>query len=101
MWPSDCSQVRWCLRSTQAVAAAGQELRIVALGTGVTGAVASGVARGSGDGTPIFAARAFAWSARVGCVTRDGAFAWGWWPPCHPAAVVTATIKKAKTPVSR
>jgi|SRR3954447_7719314 hypothetical protein len=107
MWPSDCSQVRCFLRSTQAVAAAGQELRILALGAGVPEAVATGVARGSGDGTPIFAARAFALSARVGCVTpdgcvtRDGALSWGWWPPCHPAAVVTATIKKAKTPVSR
>jgi hypothetical protein len=89
------------LRSTQAVAAAGQELRILAVGAGVPEAVASGVGRGSGDGTPIVAARAFAWSARVGCVTRDGAVSWGWWPPCHPAAVVTATIKKAKTPVSR
>jgi len=82
---------------------------MLALGVGVPGAVASGVARGSGDGTPIFAARAFAWSARagwvtrdVGWVTRDGAFWRGWWwPPCHPAAVVTATIRKAKTPVSR
>jgi len=104
------------LRSTQAVAAAGHELRILALGVGVPGAVASGVARGSGDGTPILAARAFPWSARagwvtrdvgwvtrdVGWVTRDGAFWRGWWwPPCHPAAVVTATIRKAKTPVSR
>jgi hypothetical protein len=93
--------VRCFSRSTQAVAATGQELRILAPGAGVPEAVATGVARGSGDGTPIFAARAFAWSARVGCVTRDGAVSWGWWPPCHPAAVVTATIKKAKTPVSR
>src|SRR5689334_13321921 len=99
--PSDCSQVRWSLRSTQAVAAAGQELRTVGLGAGVPGAAAPGVARGSGDGAPIAAARAVAWSARVGCATRDGAFSWGWWPPCHPAAVVTATIRKAKTPVSR
>jgi hypothetical protein len=88
------------LRSTQAVAAAGQELRILGLGAGIP-ATASDVARGSGDGTPIVAARAFACSARVGCATRDGAFAWWWWPPCHPAAVVTATIRKAKTPVSR
>src|SRR5437762_6291429 len=99
--PSDCSQVRWFLRSTQAVAAAGQELRVLGLAVGVPGAVASGVARGSGDDAPIAAARAVAWSARVGCVTRDGAFSWGWWPPCQPAAVVTATIKKARTRVIR
>jgi len=63
--------------------------------------MACGVVRVSADGDPIAAARAVAWSVRVGCVTRDGAFSWEWWPPCQPAAVVTATIKKAKTPVSR
>jgi hypothetical protein len=105
--PSDCSQVRWFLRSTQAAAAAGQELRVLGLAVGVPEAVASGVVRGSGDDAPIAAARAVPWSARVGCVprvgcvTRDGAFSREWWPPCHPAAVVTATIKKARTPVSR
>src|SRR4051812_3196419 len=107
MWPSDCSQVRCFLRSTQAVAAAGQELRILALGAGVPEAVATGVARGSGAGPPFFAARAFALSAGVGCVPPDGcvpgegALSGGGWPPSPPAAVVTATIKKAKTPVSR
>ncbi|HMI23498.1 MAG TPA: hypothetical protein VK594_03330, partial [Streptosporangiaceae bacterium] len=61
--------------STQAVAAAGQELRILGLGAGIPGAVTSDVARGSGDGTAIAAARAFACPARAGCATRDGAFA--------------------------
>jgi hypothetical protein len=58
--PSDCSQVRWFLRSTQAVAAAGQEPWAPGLGVGVPGAVASGVVRVSGDGAPIAAARAVA-----------------------------------------
>src|SRR5215831_19050876 len=99
MWPSDCSQVRWSLRSTQAVAAAGQEPRVLELGVEIRVAAASGVGRESGEGTPI-AARTFACSARVGCVTWDTAFP-GWWPPCQPAAVVPATIMKAKTAVSR
>jgi hypothetical protein len=87
------------LRSTQAVAAAGQELRALGLGIGVLAAAASGVARGPGEGTPIAAVRAFACPARGSRATRDAAFPGGW-PPCQPAAVVPATIIKAKTAVS-
>src|SRR6476646_8251163 len=103
-WPSDCSQVRWSLRSTQAVAAAGQELRVVGpglgvLGVGVLAATASGVGRAPGEDTPIAAARTFACSASGSCLTRDAAFP-GAWPPCQPTAVVPATSIKAKTAVS-
>ena len=96
------------MRSTHAVAAAGQELRAPALSvgvpaaavSGVPAAAVSGVARGPDDGKPIAADRAVACSDRVVCAPRDAAFP-GEWPPCQPAAVVPATIMKAKTAVSR
>jgi hypothetical protein len=88
------------LRSTHAVAAAGQELRALGLSVGVPAAEASGVARGPDDGKPIAADRVVACPDRVVCATRDAAFP-GEWPSCQPAAVVPATIMKAKTAVSR
>src|SRR5439155_7070349 len=98
--PSDCSQVSWSLRSTHAVAAAGQELRALGLSVGVPAAAASGVARGPDDGTPIAADGTVACSDRVVCAARDAAFP-GKWPSCQPAAVVPATIINAKAAVSR
>ena len=91
--------MRWSLRSTQAVAAAGQELRALGMGVGVPAAAASGATRGPGEGKPSAAVHTFACSARGSCATRDAAFPGGW-PPCQPAAVVPATIMKAKTAVS-
>ena len=89
------------MRSTHAVAAAGQELRALGLNVAVPAtAAASGVARRPDDGTPIAADRMFACSDRVVCATRDAAFP-GEWPPCQPAAVVPATIINAKAAVSR
>ena len=88
------------MRSTHAVAAAGQEVLALGLSVGVPAAAASGVARGPDDGKPIAADRAVACSDRIVGATRGAAFP-GEWPPCQPAAVVPATIMKAKTAVSR
>lgn len=86
--------MRWWFRSTQAVAAAGQELRTLVLVVGVLAIAAPGVACGPGDGAAVAVVRT------AGCAARDAAFPCGW-PPCQPAAVVPATTIKAKTAVSR
>ena len=92
--------MRWSWRSTQADAAAGQELRALGLSAGVPAASASDVARGFADDTSTAAARPVACSARASGITRDAPLPGGR-PPCQPAAVVPATSRKAKTAVSR
>src|SRR5580693_1704022 len=54
MWPSDCSQVRWSARSTQAAAAAGQDLRALGLSARLLAAAAGPPMAGAG--LPVAAA---------------------------------------------
>src|SRR5580693_5836330 len=112
MWPSDCSQVRWSPRSTQAAAAAGQDLRALGLsarllaaaagppmagaGLPVAAATASGIAQVPADGSPAAATC----PVSVDGTTR-GTLSPGRWPPCQPIATVPATSRKARTAVNR
>src|ERR1700685_767620 len=54
MWPWDCSQVRWSPRSTQAAAAAGQDLRALGLSARLLAAAAGPPMIGTG--LPVAAA---------------------------------------------
>src|SRR5580700_9818172 len=102
MVPSDCSQVRRALRSAHAVAAGGQDRRALGLSTGLLAAFAAygNAAIGLGGGGSIaarLAADILAADIASGSdTTRDTAVS-GRRTPCHPAAVVSATIRIART----
>ena len=102
MVPPDCSQVRWALRSAHAVAAGGQDRRALGLSTGLLAAwaadgnAASGLGAGGSIATRLAADILAADIASGSDTTPDAAVA-GRRTPCQPAAVVTATIRIART----